>query len=651
MKKNTSGDYAKEECLSEEGNAKGESKKSVIQARQKGQSLLRSALDILGKYGFIEVKSGDGFVVCENNGVRVKVGLRDGISMLACEIALPNKTELLPFFLGRSFKSSDINVVGPHIHVSNEVDMTQFEDIVIHAANAATLHDKKNANLQEILRPLFLPAEWNVKINPELVALLKERLSAFRALLFECDLTTLIAYIAALKVQAFEIESGALVKNVVAVMSALEQCALHGTIIMLNLNMLDEPSRNAAIHAAEKQLHYPSFHGSRFVYLATNFTLRGHSVPVIQLPGVFTGAKEALVDAGLSTDSNTVSEVGLMTSVHGIRMDAAIESIVRKSRMCRASLDNTTDLRLDKTYRPRPLAAGASMSSVYGNIHALFRKYVVGHHKIVQELSATLAGWHVLGDTPVLLLLFSGPSGTGKNHIAEVMSVCLAELFGVSSHYVSFNCGSMVDKYSLWQLTGVQAGLKGMEKNGILENLPAGGVISFDEVDKVAGGEDDIQNFLIQLLDNGGFRNGFGEWKKAPPSVIVLTMNAGRFAEDERCQKMGFGGTNRGGSAIDHYKDAYEKKLLPALRGRIQKTFFFDYLRREDIKEIALRELDRLMPDFRRLKAEWPLDNEKEAQEIADTSDVALGAREVRNRILDIKNRLLAGITDNGKGV
>ena len=144
---------------------------------------------------------------------------------------------------------------------------------------------RKNANVQEILRPLFLPTEWNVKINPELVALLKERLSTFRALLFECNLTTLIAYIAALKVQAFEIEAGAFVKNTVGVISALEQCVLHGTIIMLNLNMLDEPSRNAAIHAAEKQLHYPSFHGVRFVYLATQLNYKECSLPVIKLPG------------------------------------------------------------------------------------------------------------------------------------------------------------------------------------------------------------------------------------------------------------------------------------------------------------------------------------------------------------------------------
>lgn len=647
MKKNTSVDYAKDECISAGLNAKGDAKKSIIQARQKGQSLLRNALDVLGKYSFIEVKSGDGFIVCENNGVRMKVGLSGEASMLKCEIAAPNKPELLPFFVGQSFKSSDITIVGPHIQMGATVDAALLEDMVMHAANAATINDKKNANVQEILRPLFLPTEWNVKINPELVALLKERLSTFRALLFECNLTTLIAYIAALKVQAFEIEAGAFVKNTVGVISALEQCVLHGTIIMLNLNLLDEPSRNAAIHAAEKQLHYPSFHGVRFVYLATQLNYKECSLPVIKLPGVFTGARAALVEAGLSTDSNTVSELGLMTSVHGIRMDAAIESIVTKSKMCRPSPDNATDLRLEKAYRPRPLSADNSMSSVYHKIHAPFKKHVVGHHKIVQDLSAALAGWHVLGDTPVLLLLFSGPSGTGKNHICEVMSVCLAELFDVSPHYVSFNCGSMVDKYGLWQLTGVQAGLKGMEKKGILEDIPAGAVISFDEVDKVAGGEDDIQNFLIQLLDNGGFRNGFGEWKKVPPSVIVLTMNAGRFAEDERYQKMGFGGANSAGSAIEHYKDACEKKLLPALRGRIQKKFFFDHLTREDIKTIALRELDRLMLDFQRLNADWPLDNEKEAQEIADTSDVALGAREVKNRILDIKNRLLAGVTDS----
>lgn len=647
MKKNSTVDCAKDECLSADGNAKGDAKKSIIHARQKGQSLIQSALDVLEKYGFIEVKSGDGFMVCENNGVRVKVGLSGDFSTLKCEIAAPNKPELLPFLVGQSFKSSDISIAGPHIQVSNTVDVSQFDDIAMHAANAAAINDKKNANVQEILRPLFLPTEWKVKINPGLVALLKERLGTFRALLFDCDLATLVAYIAALKVQAFEVESGALVKNVVGVISALEQCVLHGTIIMLNLNMLDEPARNAAIHAAEKQLLYPSFYGVRIIYLATHFNLRGNSIPVINLPSVFTGARTAIVDAGLSADSNTVSELGLMTGVHGIEMNSALESIVRKSKMCRSSQDNSTDLRLEKTYRPRHLSEDNSMSGVYNKISMPFKKHVVGHHKIVQDLCATLAGWHVLGDTPVLLLLFSGPSGTGKNHIGEVMSVCLGELFDVSPHYVSFNCGSMVDKYGLWQLTGVQAGLKGMEKKGILEDIPAGSVISFDEVDKVAGERDDIQNFLIQLLDNGGFRNGFGEWKKVPPSVIVLTMNAGRFAEDERVGRMGFGGTNGGVSAIEHYKEACEKKLLPALRGRIQKKFYFDYLTREDIKEIALRELDRFMLDFQRLKAEWPLDNEKEAQKIAETSDVALGAREVRNRILDIKNRLLAGITDS----
>ena len=54
--------------------------------------------------------------------------------------------------------------------------------------------------------------------------------------------------------------------------------------------------------------------------------------------------------------------------------------------------------------------------------------------------------------------------------------------------------------------------------------------------------------------------------------------------------KMGFGGAKSAGSAIEHYKDACEKKLLPArYAAGSQKKFFFDHLTREDIKAIALR--------------------------------------------------------------
>ena len=135
--------------------------------------------------------------------------------------------------------------------------------------------------------------------------------------------------------------------------------------------------------------------------------------------------------------------------------------------------------------------------------------------------------------------------------------------------------------------------------------------------------------------------------KKVPPSVIVLTMNAGHFAEGTWYQKWSFGGANSAGSAIEHYKDACEEETSPGITRRDTEEILFDHLTREDGSGCA-GELDRLSSSIS--SGSTPIDviNGKEAQELPDTPDVCVrGSVRSENASLILKTGCFAGITDS----
>ncbi len=277
---------------------------------------------------------------------------------------------------------------------------------------------------------------------------------------------------------------------------------------------------------------------------------------------------------------------------------------------------------------------------------------VAGHAAIKRKLARMIALWMAQGDdAQPLILAFAGPSGTGKNMLAERIATVFAGegFFGLKRpNYVTINMGAAGDSKQ-WSLTGVGAGHVGAERKGLLEAAceHPGYVVTFDEIDKcIATGASDPQGFLVSVLENAGFRNGHGNWVPLAKGVIILTLNCGVDAAGEQFKPIGFDAKDQANSreawVMGRYRDYFEKQVIAPLRGRVHQSFFFGELTEEDLRLLANRELVRRQASDAVLGLVWPQDDlHALGDKLISATDPAQGARGLIREIARVHDEML----------
>ncbi len=278
-------------------------------------------------------------------------------------------------------------------------------------------------------------------------------------------------------------------------------------------------------------------------------------------------------------------------------------------------------------------------------------KDVVGHAAIIENVARVVALWMARDESAPLVLSFTGPSGTGKNMLAQALANALAsqEFMALRRpNYVTINMALAIEKKA-WSLVGAGVGHVGAERPGLLESATGqpGYVISLDEIDKQIGsGDGDPQGLLVSLFENGGFRNGHAHWVSFPKGIFILTLNCGIQAEGEHYKRIGFTENTDEGARCQwieaHYRDYYQKNLIAPLRGRIHHPFFFGELNHDDLRQLAIRELDKLQQEDAVLGATWPRqDTEHIASELIAATDPAQGARGLLREVERFRESML----------
>ena len=603
--------------------------------------------------GFEAVSCSDGKAeVYEKKGVRLKIRRSASATYpLQCEFLVPNQEKLLPFVLPHGgAMSGAIEFCGEQIRCTDTAKTREeYLSFVWHLDNLlALLRDEKlGQECVDKLSPLPRLDAPPEHLDPAVMRLLHQRLGQFRCLrLFGANVHTLLSYICALGVrQAYEVKPGWLAGHQynLEICRLLESVSpLNGTIILLNLDLPDDRSLASYLALGERLNLLPEYAGAR-ILLCHFKEGPGHAAPLpfIRLPDLLAAKHGRMLDeTGLLPDQRIlVTADKLITS--GVSAEMTIKNLKEAGRLDDRAVTPENTLRID---RPKARLAEASrLSTMVPAAEAIFRDHLVGHAEMRQELVSMLTLWFMLAKTP-LCLAFIGPSGTGKNHTGELIAKIVQEWFEANSpHLVSYNAGSHVGRSSIWNLTGSQKGLVFSDQPGLLHTLRDGSVLCFDEVDKLLHGQADLQDFLISMLDDNAWRDGHGAIHRLPKCVILLTMNAGVDAAGEQVKQFGFNSNHvsSGKRVQDHYRDFFEKNIHPALRGRIQKPFFFPSLGEEDLVELGRRRLDEAQGEIEQLGLCWPLvDNEQAARELVADSDRRLGARGIKALVDDMKNRI-----------
>jgi len=603
------------------------------------------ATRLLRQKGFVHIKSLQGGELWESQGV-LRIHLWENTNDVEhdfkyrCETILPYQKEFFSFILPQNsegenkfiYKKGDQIIVIEKVHRLDELNKILNDWKNLTAIIKSMDSEQHKAFQDGTIGVLPIPFTEN-QLDLKIADLFQRRLKQVRVLQVQAEIWTISAYLSYLGVRRlFEVKPFIFVGPDRSRLFKLIEMAekLYGSLLLINMEVLlkDEQAHRALLFMLQHINLKPEYTGGRIiVYYGSNFRLEDNPLPLVQLPDIYkTSCRDIADKNGLQLKSSTLNALVVQIN-NQIPGDDAIAELADGQRLVNMEEGGAERLH-NQAHAPSADIDPSKINNFYESAQAILNEHLVGHGAIGKELLNTLCTYLLLGVTKPLVLAFCGPSGCGKNHIGSIIARILHMFFNTASvNYINFNAASLVSRWGIYQLTGVQAGLKGMERGGILESLSQGSCLSVDEVDKNAL-DSSVQDFLLDLFETGSFRNGHGQRIQLPRCVILLTMNAGQNEQFEKIERIGFNVSKTHTPEIEYYKDFMGKGLLPALKGRIDRSFIFAYLEKEDLMEIGLRELRRYRKKIESCHLTWPIENDEAViRPLVDTVDIKLGAR------------------------
>ena len=609
------------------------------------------------RHGFSLVSSGSaGADLWENGSVRLRVTMPVAAEELEihCELFFPNQKELLPLILPGEEAPFRIRVLDDQISVSQVfTSQTAYQSYIEAAANTAGLIKSQPwQNSQADLLPLPLDADEPTSIGSGDLEPFRHALRTFRAVQVQASYEILLAHVRASGVRhVLEIHPALLCasgdpRKLLDLITQLSPC--NGFIFLLNSGLCDNDDRlrRAVLAFAARLNLMPACAGARFLLFNPGRVRSEEPVPTLFLADRGAQAvQRQLQRSGLTMSGANLAAIrGFQRQ--GQEVAASIEWLRQNERQGSAEAVHGAN-RLRYLGEDAPARKPEEFVRLHQFAAELLARRVIGHGEILRTLAHTLALWFWFEPDKPLVLAFVGPSGSGKNHILEVIAEILQEYYRLlAPHLVLYNCGVAADD-KLWHLTGVGIGHVGAEKPGLLETLKNGSVFCADELDKNKSPLSDVQPFLVQLLDDGFLRNGHGRLVRVPNCVIALTMNAGAEAHSENWRRIGFDGKEPRTSELvkGHYRDYFTTHIHPALQGRIDLTFYLAHLTDQDRFELARRELEKTRKELNALGIpDSPDDDRALAKEIAAESDPSLGARAIKQAIREYRTKRISSL-------
>ncbi|MBO5249095.1 MAG: AAA family ATPase, partial [Clostridia bacterium] len=183
-------------------------------------------------------------------------------------------------------------------------------------------------------------------------------------------------------------------------------------------------------------------------------------------------------------------------------------------------------------------------------------------------------------------------------------------------------------------------------------------VVLFDEIEKA---HPDVFNVMLQIIDDGQLTDGQGRTVDFKNTVIIMTSNVGAKNIAEKKKQLGFAPSD--GEFSRTQEDIRESVMgelkhtfRPEFLNRIDDMIVFSQLRKEDIRQIALRLTEQVTKRLAEMGITLSL-TEEALDLLADKGfDAAYGARPLRRAIQTLvedplAEKMLAGEFGNGDAV
>ncbi|PQJ67783.1 ATP-dependent chaperone ClpB [Photobacterium angustum] len=273
------------------------------------------------------------------------------------------------------------------------------------------------------------------------------------------------------------------------------------------------------------------------------------------------------------------------------------------------------------------------------------------HHRVIGQDEAVVAVANAIRRSragladpqrPIGSFLFLGPTGVGKTELCKSLANFM---FDSEEAMVRIDMSEFMEKHSVARLVGAPPGYVGYEEGGYLTEAVRRRPYSVVLLDEVEKAHPDVFNILLQVLDDGRLTDGQGRTVDFRNTVIIMTSNLGSDRIQEHFGNLDYEGIK----AL--VMEVVGQHFRPEFINRVDETVVFHPLGKENIKNIASIQLERLKK--RLAEKDFRLDVEDSALDmIAEAGfDPVYGARPLKRAIQQYIENPLAQDLLSGKFV
>ncbi len=277
-----------------------------------------------------------------------------------------------------------------------------------------------------------------------------------------------------------------------------------------------------------------------------------------------------------------------------------------------------------------------SMVGVSGQrLREVLAAELIGQEEAVDSIVAIMgtARRSAESQRPLRVLLFTGPTGTGKTFSAELIS---GALFGSTAKLCRLNMSEYKDRHEIGRLTGAPPGYVGHERPGALFAFIEGhpeGVILLDEIEKA---HPDVREYFLQVFDTGEALDSRGRRASFGSYVFIMTSNALTKAP----QPLGFARPTSGAVVDAERTEAAVRedlamRLTPEFVARIDAVVLFKALSPQSLDALVRRYVAEAADELRQVDGADLTVSDEALEELSMRGQLqAEGARGVR-RLVD----------------
>jgi ATP-dependent Clp protease ATP-binding subunit ClpB len=270
------------------------------------------------------------------------------------------------------------------------------------------------------------------------------------------------------------------------------------------------------------------------------------------------------------------------------------------------------------------------------NLEDILKRRVVGQEAAIMAISNAIRRARAgiaEENRPLGSFMFLGPTGVGKTETAKA----LAEfMFNDENALIRLDMSEYMEKHTVSKIIGSPPGYVGYEEGGQLtekiRRRPYS-VILLDEIEKA---HPEVFNILLQILEDGRLTDAKGRMASFKNAILIMTSNIG---SDIIAKEAALGFSVQ--SASDNGKENIHDKVMAVLKesfrpeflNRVDEIVIFNYLGRNEIKQIVDLELQKI---DKRLRAKnIRITVTEAAKEVLSQRgfDANLGARPLRRVI------------------